>query len=231
MGNNSTTYTIHFKAQYESLTKLESELTKIQKQSGELNLTGKEQEHVQHLILKIQELKRLAEQKMGDGDLINVEDFKEIERIFAKLLTQANNFSSALINMLPEDLATKIKDLKQQIDELNKANQKLGAAKGISTKTFNKQANAITMEEIQRAGPMANITDEHGNLITTYAELKQRAEQLTQANRELTQEEQQVLEVWAQVDSRVQPIMEAWIAQWNALTAEIEANRLKISEL
>lgn len=231
MGNNSTTYTINFKAQYESLTKLESELTKIQKQSGELNLTGKEQEHVQHLILKLQELKQLTEQKMDDGHLINVEDFKEIERIFNKLLTQANNFSSALINMLPEDLATQIKDLKQQIDELNKANQKLGAAKGISTKTFNKQANAIAMEEIQRAGPMANIADENGNLITTYAELKQRAEQLAQANRELTQEEQQVLEVWAQVDSRVQPIMEAWITQWNALTAEIEANRLKISEL
>lgn len=231
MGKQSTTYTINFKAQYDSLGKLENELNKIKKQSGELNLTEKEQEKVQELILKVKQLRELTDSKMGDGHLLDPSDFKLLEKSFNKLITQANNFSSALIKMLPVDLQSKIQNLQKQVNDLNKINQTLGSQKGFSTKKFNKEANSIAMNNIQAAGPSANIVDSKGNLISTYADLKQRAEELTSEARELNQEEKQLLVVWQQVEQEVKPIMDAWQTEWDELTKQIEENRKKVLEL
>lgn len=231
MSGKTTTYTIHFKAQYDSLSKLEAELARIQKQSANLDLTKKEQERVQGLIAKIQQLQQTITQNSKGDYVLDVKQFKAIEKEFASIIAGANSFSQALIKMVPQEAKEQIKQLESQIASLNTKSRELGLQKSVATRKFNKQANAATIETIQQAGPMADVTDSSGKAITSYTALKQRADELSQVNRELTAQEQQLMQLWSQVETKVQPFLKEYTNTWNVANQGIQQNRIAVDQL
>ena len=227
MGNQSTTYTINFKAQYDSLDKLEKQLQGISKKSKDLDLTGKEQEKVQSLLLKIQQLKKEVEDKGGDDYILDLEQFQSLEKEFNKLINKANNFSDALIKLLPPDFQEKVAKLKNEIAELNKQNQALGRMKGRST---SKKNIAVDQQALISSSEF-NATDASGNIITSYNQLEQAALEIKELNGELTAQQKAILQAYEDASPKIVAIIEEYEQAWKEANDKIQSNRAALKQL
>ena len=206
--SNSTTYTINFQANYNSLKNLQQELNKIAGGSIPLKLNAKES--LANLQSSLESLMKDLNKKMQSGE-ISVGEFKQISGVYKQLIKDAEKFKREIISTsVPKEFTKQLETIQKQIDKTKASIEVTKQALKDSSQGYAiDKKGKVTARASTKNNAMKVVKQEYTGAplpkdINTFKQLEEAYQRILKITGELTPQQKAIKDIYEQTGQVVQ---------------------------